>query len=148
MYYFVMKIKVYSYLSPFLLLFSTFSTFSVLAHVDDVKTPSAIETGKWHKKELTVKWDSNWSTEHCMDISTIHTMEYRWLSEHAMKYDFHVHPNNKNNEYQTDYFSKSESIKDDAGKITTTKPGTYCFNFFPVNRLKANSKIELLYRLD
>ena len=83
-----------------------------------------------------------------MDILKPHTLKYRWSSEHAMKYDFHVHPNNENNEYQTDYFSKSDSIKSESGEIRTEKPGTYCFDFNPVERLKANGKIQLDYRID
>ena len=99
-------------------------------------------------KVLIVKWDSNWPTEHCIEILESLVLKYSWVADSAMKYDLHVHPNNKNNEYQTNYFSKSDSIKAEVGEVITKKPGTYCFNFDPVKRLTSNGKIELSYLLD
>ena len=118
-------------------------TVDVLAHGG-----SHVAPGTWHEKTLIVQWDSNWATEHCMDILKPYALKYRFHTEHAMKYDFHVHPNNEKNEYLTDYFSKSDSIKAEEGEIRTDKPGTYCFNFFPVDRLSNNGEILLRYRLD
>lgn len=109
---------------------------------------SHVEEGVWHNKTLTVKWDSNWPTEHCIDVLKPLTLKYKWSTEHVMKYDFHVHPNNEKNEYQTEYFSKSDSIKTESGEVITNKPGTYCFNFDPVSRLNSNGEIDLSYRLD
>lgn len=107
-----------------------------------------VEEGVWHKKILTVEQDSNWSTEHCIDVLKPVTLKYNWSSDHAMKYDFHVHPNNEKSEYQTEYFSKSASITKESGEILAKNSGTYCFDFNPVERLEANGKIELNYRLD
>mgnify|MGYP000097258095 CR=1 FL=1 len=107
-----------------------------------------VDQGIWHKKVLIVKWDSNWPTEHCLDVLEPLKLKYAWSSEHAMKYDFHVHPTTENNEYQTDYFSKSDSISKEVGEIITKKPGPYCFNFFPVTSLFKNSSINLKYRLN
>lgn len=106
------------------------------------------EAGVWHKKVLAVQVDNNWSTEHCIDIIKPMSLKYSWSSDHAMKYDFHVHPVNDQNEYQTEYFAKSDSIKQESGEITANKTGTYCFDFNPVERLKVNGKIVLEYRLD
>jgi hypothetical protein len=106
-----------------------------------------IASSQWQHKNLTVQWDDNWPTEHCIDILDVNTMTYSFESEVSMKFDFHVHPNNENNEYQTDYFSKSDSIAKNTGEIITNKPGTYCFQFSPVKRHTKNSVIKLKYRL-
>jgi hypothetical protein len=107
-----------------------------------------VEEGVWHKKTLIVEWNSNWSTEHCIDVLKPLTLKYKWSSDHAMKYDLHAHPINEKNEYQTEYFSKSDSISEESGEIITKNPGTYCFDFSPVEPLQANGKIELDYRID
>jgi len=120
-----------------------FFSFLVFAHEGE----QSIASTQWQHKNLTVQWDDNWPTEHCIDILDVNTMAYSFESEISMKFDFHVHPNNDNNEYQTDYFSKSESIANNADEIITNKPGTYCFQFSPVKRQTKNSVIKLKYRL-
>ena len=125
------------------LVFIFFTISNAFSHGAD-----AVSTGIWHKKVLEVKWDSNWPTEHCMEIKSKHTLSYSIETQYSMKYDFHVHPDNKENEYRTEYFSKANAIKSKQGQISTEKPGTYCFNFSPVTRLKKNSEILLSYRVD
>ncbi|WP_426358660.1 hypothetical protein ACPUVO_00085 [Pseudocolwellia sp. HL-MZ19] len=104
-------------------------------------------TNEWQNLTLIAKAYDNWATEHCVDILEEYKLEYSFKAESSMMYDFHVHPNNEKNEYQTDYFSKSDSIEEENGEITTKKPGTYCFNFFPVQKTNENINISLKYRL-
>ncbi len=102
---------------------------------------------EWQNIDLTAKALDNWPTEYCVDILEVYKMEYSFNAESPMVYDFHVHPNNEKNEYQTDYFSKSESVEEENGEITTKKPGTYCFSFFPIKKTKKDKYINLKYRL-
>lgn len=108
---------------------------------------NSVLVDQWHNIELTVKWDSNWPTEHCVDINKVYGLTYRFESENDMAYDLHVHPNKTTNNFETFYFSKVKSVKTKREEIITDKAGTYCFNFIPVKKLKRNSVIKLQYLL-
>ncbi len=103
---------------------------------------------QWHKKELIVKANNNWNTEHCIQVKAVYQITYEFKSELAMKFDFHVHPATDNNEYLTEHLASQKSIRSFSGKESTRKPGTYCFDFNPVKPHRKDSVIYLNYRLD
>lgn len=123
----------------------TFFLATSLAHGHEGRST---QTGSWIEEQLTVRHDSNWSTEHCLQLPGDQRIEYRFTADIPLKFDFHHHPALADGGHKTVYLAKKESAQEAAGQADAATPGTYCFDFIPVTRPGNDKYILLAYRID
>ncbi len=116
---------------------------AVCAH--DGQSP---KPGEWVEKRLVVRHDSNWSTEHCFTLKGSNSVAYHFAADILVDFDFHVHPVTVDGGYHTDHLDRKDNIRSREGQVEARAPGTYCFNFIPVEKVSEDKKIHLFYRID